>query len=136
MSYWHNDTSDQNARHAGKRMVSQYQLGRTQLSSTGGKPVFFHNAADVELFYPPIPSTASVRRTKPGGDNVRRTAAINDKRFQQIAVNQETTQTQLLASWHSQHERANRQGERRRNDKQSDPHDTRDPTGKEGRGAG
>jgi hypothetical protein len=116
-SYWHNDTSDLNARHAGKRMASQYQPGRTQLSNTG-KPIFFHNAADVELFYPPIPSTAAVRRTKPGGENVRRTASINDKRFQQIAVNQETQQTQLLASWHSQHERSNKQGERRRNDKQ------------------
>lgn len=99
-------------------MVSQYQLGYTQMAATG-KPTFFHNAADVELFYPPIGGGGVVRRTRPGGENVRRMAESNDKRFQQIAVNREAQQTQQLATWHSQHEKASKQGEWRRADKQS-----------------
>jgi hypothetical protein len=79
-------------------MVSQYQLGHTQLAASG-KPTFFHNANDVELFYPPIPGHGVVRRTKPGGENVRRTATINDKRFQQIAINRESVASRAISMW-------------------------------------
>lgn len=92
MSYWHNDTSDQNARTQGKRMLSQYQLGRAAMSASGTKPTFFHNAADVELFYPPVASQQALRRTRPGGANVLRTAQINDTLAQQSAVNREYEQ--------------------------------------------
>ena len=89
MSYWHNDTSDANSRTQGKRMLSQYQLGRAQMAASGTKPTFFHNAADVELFYPPVAAQPALRRTRPGGANVLRTAQINDTLAQQSAVNRE-----------------------------------------------
>ena len=102
-------------------MLSQYTAGRTAMLN-GPKPTFFHNAQDVELFYPNLANTASgppVRRTKAGGANVLRSAAINDTLSQLSAQNREHAQTQQLAAWHSQHEVKNKQGERTRNEKQS-----------------
>lgn len=122
MSYWHHDNNDRAERTQGKRMLSQYTAGRTALMQSANKPTFFHNAQDVELFYPNLSNTAAgppVRRTKAGGANVLRSAAINDTLSQLSAQNREHAQTQQLAAWHSQHEVKNKQGERSRNEKQS-----------------
>ncbi len=59
------------------------------ISITDNKPIYFHNEADVALFYPPIAPAQTIRRTKPGGENVRKTAALNDKLSNQMAVNKE-----------------------------------------------
>jgi len=115
MSYWHNDTSDLNARPTGKRMLSQYTLGATRLAASGQTPTMFHSAADVEQWYPSA-GRETIRRTRPGGENVRRTAAINDHLSQQQAINRESQQQQQLAAWHAQHDARHRTGARRRDE--------------------
>jgi hypothetical protein len=100
-------------------MVSQYQLGAARMAATGTTPTFFHSSADVDRFYPNDRSlAATVRRTRPGGENVRRTAVLNDTLAQAQAINRENKQQQQLAAWHSQHDARNRAGSRRRDEVQ------------------
>lgn len=125
-SYWHNDSAPE-ARQSGKRMASQYILPQATITQPIASTHSNNNSPFIRTVQQQsspfqttneFSSTVVIRRTKPGGDNVRRTAEANDRRFHQMEVNRESQQTQLLASWHSLHEKQNKQGERRRNEKQ------------------
>lgn len=104
MSYWFADDNGRDAgagrrsmaattgmRVAGASATAPFHTSTAVPSSYANtvKPTFFSNEADVALFYPSLPGAKTIRRKKPAGENVLRSAAINDKAAHASIINRE-----------------------------------------------